>query len=114
MAKKASKTSLLAGGQFSIPWPVPCRVKPGETSIAVGAAGVERFVLVSYADGPDACNYITVPDKPWLATFPRIAEFDLLVKPNPSRKARVATVLVQGNMSRRAYKVRVRQAGRDA
>jgi hypothetical protein len=99
---------------FTNQWPVPCKVVPQIGPLTIPAAGAEIEVRVGYGDGPDACKYITVPDKPWLGTIPRISEFDLLVKPNPSRKARTAVVSVQGNMSRKIHKVRVRQLGRDA
>lgn len=109
-----SKSRRVAAGGFTIEWPAPCKVTPEPGPLEIGAEGAEIFVMVGYADGPDACKYITVPDKPWLATIPRVSEFVLLVKPNPSRKARTATVLVQGNMSRKVHKVRVNQKGRDS
>ena len=60
-AKSRSKSKKMATDQFTIEWPVPCKVTPEGGPLTIGAEGAEIFVTVSYGDGPDACKYITVP-----------------------------------------------------
>jgi hypothetical protein len=109
LAKTARRTTTLG----TVPTlPAKCNVVPRDRTLTVGPEGRHFELQVSYPSGPNGCVYITVPDKPWVTTFPRLSEFDLVVQPNPRRTARTATVVVQGNMNRKKHRVTIKQAGR--
>jgi hypothetical protein len=47
-----------------------------------------------------------------MTTNPRISEFDVVLQPNPRRKAREGVVVVQGQGNPTRHRVTIRQSGR--
>jgi hypothetical protein len=112
VAKKAKKkASRKRTGSGAAPV-VKCGVVPERGPFTFPAGGGEFFVLVSYPTGPDACPYTATPRVRWMTTNPRISEFDVVLQPNPRRKAREGVVVVQGQGNPTRHRVTIRQSGR--